>query len=528
MYWSSGGFRHNVECTKTSTENTYTFTMPERGVNVDAVCGKPLTGSETALTHDFYLVKNDITYSGGLTFTENPFIILAEGVTLTAQSINGGENGSLNILAPLTGKPAIVADKITASGMYINGGNVAISADLAIAYGTLVASGTLNGVTYDADNNKIYTVTFDSNGGTEVETQVLRYENGDTTAATPEAPTKAGCIFGGWTLQNGDGEEYDFSTVLTGHITLIAKWIETPRFDSYSLFLGGKIGLNFYVYIPDDLAGSRDCSMSFEITGKYPLETPTQIFDAEAFSTQGGTKTYRFTCYVNVLQAAEDITATLHYGEESISITYSVKSYLGADFSGFSDTVRELIRAIQNYVHYSQIMLADTHSLTPGTDFAQMPASGDYTTEEIRQVSTDVKPYAFVNENVGGSGVTNIEYSLNLDSSTAVNIYFTVSDDYTGNVGAYLGTGTENLAVRQGSNSNVYRVQIDDIPAHKLGDTSTVRIATAKEFEVRFSALSYVNAVLDYFPDDEEMCRAVTALYKYYTATMAYRESLNH
>ncbi len=418
--------------------------------------------------------------------------------------------------------------------MYINGGNVDISADLAIAYDTLVMSANLNGVTYDESSNKIYTVTFDSNGGTEVETQVLRYEKGDTTATAPEAPTKAGYIFGGWTLQNGDGEAYDFSTVLTGHITLIAKWIEipVPRFDSYSLFLDGKIGLNFNVYIPDDLPGSRDCYMTFEITGKYPIETPTQIFDAEAVFTRDNTKTYRFTCYVNVLQAAEDITATLHYGEESISTTYSVRSYLGADFSEFSDTVRELIRAIQNYGHYSQIMLADTHSLTPDTDFAQMPASGDYTPEEIRQVSADVKVYAFVNGNSGGSGVTHIEYSLNLESSTAINIYFTVSDDYTGNFGAYLvngdQTGTENLAVRQGSNSNVYRVQIDDIPAHKLGDASKIRIVAAKEFEVRFSVLSYVNAVLDYFPDNENLCKAVTALYKYYTATMAYRESLNN
>ncbi len=96
VYWMSGGFRHSVECTKTSTENTYTFTMPKRGVTVDAVCGKPLTGSETALTYDYYLVKNDITYSDGLTFTENPFIILVEGVTLTAQNINGGENGLVN------------------------------------------------------------------------------------------------------------------------------------------------------------------------------------------------------------------------------------------------------------------------------------------------------------------------------------------------------------------------------------------------------------------------------------------------
>lgn len=68
-------------------------------------------------------------------------------------------------------------------------------------------------------SNVYYTVTFKSNGGTEVETQTVR--SGDT--ARYEASTRIGYEFLGWYL---DGEKYDFNTPVTKKITLIAKWKE--------------------------------------------------------------------------------------------------------------------------------------------------------------------------------------------------------------------------------------------------------------------------------------------------------------
>lgn len=63
-----------------------------------------------------------------------------------------------------------------------------------------------------------YTVTFDSDGGSDVTTQII--EEGET-ATTPSAPTKVGHTFIGW--YNGD-TEFDFDTPITGNITLKAKW----------------------------------------------------------------------------------------------------------------------------------------------------------------------------------------------------------------------------------------------------------------------------------------------------------------
>ncbi len=68
---------------------------------------------------------------------------------------------------------------------------------------------------------KNYTVTFNSNGGSAVESQTVK-ENGLVTK--PTDPTKEGYTFSGWYLDLNDNDAYDFSTKVTKNITLYAKW----------------------------------------------------------------------------------------------------------------------------------------------------------------------------------------------------------------------------------------------------------------------------------------------------------------
>ena len=68
-----------------------------------------------------------------------------------------------------------------------------------------------------------FTVTFDSDGGSEVEAQEV--DEGET-AEKPEDPTKEGFTFKGWQL---DGEDFDFETPITESITLKAVWEEVKE-----------------------------------------------------------------------------------------------------------------------------------------------------------------------------------------------------------------------------------------------------------------------------------------------------------
>ena len=63
-----------------------------------------------------------------------------------------------------------------------------------------------------------YTVTFDTDGGSEVASQTVPYGG---QAAAPAVPAKPGYTFAGWYL---DGKAYDFDAPVTENLTLTANW----------------------------------------------------------------------------------------------------------------------------------------------------------------------------------------------------------------------------------------------------------------------------------------------------------------
>ncbi|MBR1558344.1 MAG: InlB B-repeat-containing protein [Prevotella sp.] len=89
---------------------------------------------------------------------------------------------------------------------------------------TIAASGTVVEIKYD---RKTYTVTFDSNDGSDVSSQSVRYE---ATATKPDDPTKTASTeytFEGWYSDSGLTTPFSFDTAIKEDITLYAKWTET-------------------------------------------------------------------------------------------------------------------------------------------------------------------------------------------------------------------------------------------------------------------------------------------------------------
>ena len=91
---------------------------------------------------------------------------------------------------------------------------------------TIDANGTEVEIKY---NRKTYTVTFDSNGGSDVSSQSLRY---GATATKPADPTKTATTtteytFADWYSDSGLTTSFSFDTAIKEDITLYAKWTET-------------------------------------------------------------------------------------------------------------------------------------------------------------------------------------------------------------------------------------------------------------------------------------------------------------
>lgn len=70
---------------------------------------------------------------------------------------------------------------------------------------------------------KTYTVSFNSNGGSKVENQSIKYKN----KATSKTPTKENFKFIGWYTDSDLTNKFDFNTQITGDVTVYAKWERT-------------------------------------------------------------------------------------------------------------------------------------------------------------------------------------------------------------------------------------------------------------------------------------------------------------
>ena len=75
---------------------------------------------------------------------------------------------------------------------------------------------------------EIYAVTFDSNGGSAVPTQ---YVASGAKATNPTVPTKEGKVFSGWYIDSNLQNLYSFTEMVTGPLTLYAKWTDAFSFN---------------------------------------------------------------------------------------------------------------------------------------------------------------------------------------------------------------------------------------------------------------------------------------------------------
>ncbi len=88
-----------------------------------------------------------------------------------------------------------------------------------------------------------YTVTFNSNGGSDV---ADGYANSGQVVGMPSTPTKAGYTFDGWYSDETCTQAYDFTTPVTGNITLYAKWKSTVAYQPrWTLGQESQLGYTF-------------------------------------------------------------------------------------------------------------------------------------------------------------------------------------------------------------------------------------------------------------------------------------------
>lgn len=384
-------------------------------------------------------------------------------------------------------------------------------------------------VAHFATTVNTYTVIFNDASGDQIVTVtgVPYGDNPDPTDVPTFIVSDEGVVmvFTGWRLNDQDEVITDLSEVtITGDTVLTAVYeeLKDPEFKSQSLLLSGRIGVVFYMDLPNsDVVDYSTGSMLFEISGKGTC-TAEAFFDPNNRSQNG--KYFGFTCYVSSIQMADTITATFRYNvngtEKSVEKEYRVKdyfdsfdAYLENNLNAFPQKTIELVHSVADYGHYIQPYLSSVRGWAIGMDYAEMDKyySSSYDLETIKTVA---EQYAFSRTDLNAD-IEAVTYSLTFDDNTVINVYFKPVAGYEGSFSAAVDGADAEFTIQPDGRC---KVVIPNIPAQSLDTMHEVSLRTDNGFiTVNVSGLSYVNSFLKN-KTDEASLNAAAAIYHYWKA----------
>lgn len=164
-----------------------------------------------------------------------------------------------------------------------------------------------------------YTVTFNSNGGSEVSAKQV--ESGKT-VSKPANPTKEGANFDGWYTDDGTFENaYDFSTPVTGDLDLYAKWTEGEPENRYSLVIG------WWNYSTSGLDETT--------VNKVVNEIKKYLVDVKSYKGEEIDITVQSYTAEKIAGVAEAVNA-----DDNVDIMFGLKAYTGINVAKQIDNVK--------------------------------------------------------------------------------------------------------------------------------------------------------------------------------------------
>lgn len=221
-----------VGCSAVGEHNTAGGVLVARSASFVMKAGK-IAGCTAARGGGVYVADRDGDYALG-SFTMN-------GGTIRNCTAAYGYGGGISSLRNITicGDAYVrdcTASQDKSSAMYLNPSNPADRAVIegGTFRGNIYASPYCTGMvavtggTFDPGQPNgipLYTVTFNSNGGSDVPRQIRA-----NAAATKPDSRKAGYTLVGWYTDEACTAAYDFTKPVTDNITLYAKWEAAPRY----------------------------------------------------------------------------------------------------------------------------------------------------------------------------------------------------------------------------------------------------------------------------------------------------------
>ena len=356
------------------------------------------------------------------------------------------------------------------------------------------------------------TVTFDTDGGNEIEAQTIP---SGSTATKPADPTKENYIFVKWV--DAEGAEFDFTKPITADTTVKAVWTTYIHITSRNALLEGAISVQIKIDPLDaTILADKDAVVRFSF--KTYTEESKEVKLSE-FKTDNNGK-YVYGAEVVLAHFADDVTVTFVNGEGknmatqlgkdrtdvTDGYTFSLKALCEAN-RGDDTPGDRLYEALFDYSTAAQIYFkqGDWQSLKVDEHVTSV------TIDDFKDVpTTETTPAADRPEGVKGS------YNVTCEGDHTMNVTFTLpagktAADYTFTLDGNTVTPVEV--------SGKYRVEVANVAAEELNEVHTIAISDgAKTFSVKASLLSYFKGKVE--KGDEASANMGKAILRYNQAAL--------
>ncbi|MDR0332356.1 MAG: InlB B-repeat-containing protein [Dysgonamonadaceae bacterium] len=256
------------------------------------------------------------------------------------------------------------------------------------------------------DDPTFYTVTFNSQGGSEVSSQTVE-QGGKVTK--PTDPTRDGYIFVAWYKETTSTNEWNFDTdVVTNNITLFAKWneedadlppitVENEESLTQEVLADAKQGASDVIFTT---TGAWTSSISVAET-KTKTETETTAADWISISPESGdagTHTIEITLEPNF--TGEDRTAiiTITSGEAAIEINITQKgAKQKMTIAAVSEVHFKIVGSGRMTIDWDDGFPNETYTLSPDTNYISRTH-----TRANRSSETSVRNITIIGEDITG------------------------------------------------------------------------------------------------------------------------------
>ena len=397
------------------------------------------------------------------------------------------------------------------SGGYGTPASNALNSMFAGTGGTFKGTPEINTIYYRPA--KKYTVTWQNEDGTTLETDTVEEGTTPTYDGTPEKAEDENYTytFAGWSPE---------VVAATADATYTATYTATAKpkdlFPQHSITLGGNIGVNFYIdSAAADFASDENAYVKFTWdNGTYNKEVKLKDLTTDADGY------YKATVDVVAAQMAHKIHAEVYLNGAKLEQTddYSVQDYAETVYANPAAYDSEkpvqlaaLAQALLNYGANAQTVFATSLNEHPALANKTVGNNG-YADVTAEQIGAAIKgESADLNAVATQLGAKYYTSSLIYLSKNTLRIYFTTTT-YPGtmpNAGAYTGSQSDYY----------YWVDHENIPAAELDEQKELKVG---DYTFTFTALDYAKAVVDSGKMEPDQKNLAKSLYLYNQKANAY------